>query len=63
MKNKDIIALKFILWVVSAFPFYGLVFNLINARDTVFNMLGVLLLILHNFISFRTQCFTKIKFS
>ena len=53
----------FILWLIMFLVITGLSFTLLNAADTVSNLLGVLILAVFGILSGASECGTNIKFN
>lgn len=56
------IFIKLLVWFITLLLIVEFGFCLINASDTLLNIVGGIMLSTFGYVSYRTNCFTLIKF-
>lgn len=54
--------IKLLIWYIALLLVMEFSFSLINASDTLLNIVGGVMLSLFALVSYKTNCFTLIKF-
>lgn len=60
MNTKKFVAL--LIWVITLFMVLNVGFEVMNMSDTFANIFGFVIIAVFVFVTYKTDCFTNIKF-